>query len=55
MFGAATSAFQHESVITDWREWTVWDLMGIRGPQLSADILNHMDDDIKVIQATDQQ
>ena len=49
MFGAATSAFQHESSIRDWREWTVWDFMGIRGPQNSVDILNHMDDDIKII------
>ena len=49
MFGAATSAFQHESSIRDWREWTVWDLMGIRGPQNSADLLNHIDDDIKII------
>ena len=40
---------QHESSIRNWREWTVWDLLGIRGPQNSADILNHMDEDIKLM------
>ena len=49
LFGAATSGYQHESAIHGDRDFALWDLQGIRGPHLSADILKHMDDDINLM------
>ena len=49
MFGAGTAAYQHESAIHGTRDTAVWDVMGMRGPHLTADILKHMDDDIKLL------
>lgn len=49
LFGAATNGYQHESAIHGDRDFALWDLQGIRGPHLSADILKHMDDDINLM------